>query len=161
MSNRRTHNSRRNLRQHVVMQPQPLPTPAEYAAAVAEVDRRIEANLRALGLHDLADKRAARMAAGAQVIDRYHPKPVAATPLPAEFGPSLKYTLTLREDEGDGKVEHIAVAECDSKAYMVQAVERIGDEAYKHYVTVWDYQWCADGDIVEGTNAQEWLEEQA
>jgi hypothetical protein len=48
------------------MQPQPLPTPAEYAAAVADADRRIEANLRALGLHDLADKRAARMAAGAQ-----------------------------------------------------------------------------------------------
>jgi hypothetical protein len=95
-----------------------------------------------------------------QVIDRYHPKPVSEPTLPAdEFAPSLKYTLTLREDEGDGNVEHITIAECDSKANMVQAVERIGDDAYKHYVTVWDYQWCADGDILENSNAQEWIEE--
>jgi len=58
MSNRRTHNSRRNLRQYDVMFVATVAKPTAEDVEAAEL--RIDERLRSIGRHDLADARKAR-----------------------------------------------------------------------------------------------------
>lgn len=68
------------------------------------------------------------------------------------------YELTLREEYDGGDVEHTTLATVKDEASLLRAIRR-RDDAYKCYVTCWDFSESARGEIVEQQNAEEWLEQ--
>lgn len=74
------------------------------------------------------------------------------------------WTLTLVEYDENDMPEHETLATCDSRAHMLQAVQRHSEIAYKCYVTetiYGDHEDCyGAGDIAEQSNAQEWMEDE-
>jgi hypothetical protein len=79
---------------------------------------------------------------------------------------SIQWTLTLVEYNENDMPQDETLATCDSRFHMLQTImrrEAENQDAYKCYVTEWDYSIVDaydSGEIVEQTNAQEWMEDE-
>lgn len=73
---------------------------------------------------------------------------------------STQWTLTVRECGENDAPEHTILKECRTRKQMIQAVTKHMTIAYKCYVTETAYEdggFDQYGEIVEQTNAEEWL----